>query len=264
MANHFVQIGFAIESAEQFGAFINQLAPRCEVRSVDGGAYLVWSSDGVEIYLQGNDQRELIGAHPHFAGPARMSVRIDAAVERPEHTPLDGAWHAWANPTAGDDRSGDFPFVFDAANFRQSADVALPRNTHVQLAAFAHEIETFATEEEYTAGTAVDGKPGFASESFVPAGLFVKDTPPSAHAIFSGHVLAARLMRNGLTGRSFHHLHVRTLGGEVDVVAAENMIAKPIAPGHIVTGKFWLSGVIVDPVAATTPKRGFFSRLFKQ
>ncbi len=267
MSDHFGQLGFAFESPEQFSAFVDRMASKCKPYSVEGGTYLVWADSGIELYLQANASREIIGMNPHFAGSARMKVSLTNPVHRENDTPLDGAWHGWANPSGSEaGHEGDYPFVFDSPNFLQSTStVPLPRIAKVQLAAFAYEINAYPDESSYNAATTMDGKPGFASQSFVPAGLFVKDKPPTAHAIFAGHVRQAQRLRNPLTQVPFHHLVVETLGGQVDVVASESCLNTPVDVGHIVNGQFWLSGKILD--TQTKPlanKSGFFSRLWKR
>jgi hypothetical protein len=93
---------------------------------------------------------------------------------------------------------------------------------------------------------------GLASESFIPSGTFPSSSEedaanfvPKAEAIFTGHVLAAELLTNGHSGRKFHHVHVRTLGGEYDVVADPEVVrGEPLLSG-VVQGVFWLTGRLV-------------------
>jgi hypothetical protein len=264
MSGHFEQIGFAFESQEQVAAFMQRIAADCTPLPVTGGRYLRWSKSGIEIYIQLSDADGIIGLNPHFAGDARMKITAPTPVNRPDDSALDGAWHAWANPASDDAENGDYPFVFDSPDYLTADPVALVGPQQVQLAAFSHSLRSFADVESYLAGTKVDGKPGFADESFVPAGLFTQGGPPTAHAVFSGHVLSARKIENPLTRRSFHHLLVRTLGGQIDVVASTDVAPQEIDAGHVIQGEFWLSGRLNVSAAPPTPaqRQGFFKRLW--
>ncbi|MDH5507500.1 MAG: hypothetical protein OEZ02_09795, partial [Anaerolineae bacterium] len=88
----------------------------------------------------------------------------------------------------------------------------------------------------------------FSPESFIPAGTFLfneDDDTPYARAVFTGKVLKTAKLTNGHTGRPFYWAHVRTLGGEVDVVADPDVLEGELVEGGIVYGDFWLSGKIV-------------------
>src|SRR5262245_33655025 len=118
----------------------------------------------------------------------------------------------------------------------------------VQLAAFAHELESYSSVEEFDrsqrSGLA------YASKSFIPSGLFTPEggetVPPEAYAIFAGHVLETSLIRNPVTATDFCSCHVSTLGGEVDVVADPVLLNEGLVKGGVVKGSFWLSGVVLE------------------
>ena len=100
------------------------------------------------------------------------------------------------------------------------AELELPCVTEVQLAAFAHELAVFADADAYAEANEGRELP-YAAESFIPSGLFVTgDEPePAAEAFFTGTVLAARGRMNETTGDAFWWARVRTLGGEIEIVA---------------------------------------------
>src|SRR5205085_2604545 len=123
--------------------------------------------------------------------------------------------------------------------------VVVPSIGEVQLTAFAHELQAYESEAAYAATQS--GAVKFATESFIPAGLFnaatnEQNTPPQAYAIFTGRVLDTALITNPATEREFCWAHVRTLGGELDMVADPDLLDGYLTKGGIVGGSFWLSG----------------------
>lgn len=65
-------------------------------------------------------------------------------------------------------------------------------------------------------------------------------------------MLGTSLLINPATGASFHWAKVRTLGGEVDVVADPEVLNGSLVVGGVVNGSFWLSGRLFKP---PQPKR---------
>jgi hypothetical protein len=61
---------------------------------------------------------------------------------------------------------------------------------------------------------------------------------PRAH--FTGHVEAADVRTNSVTGHPFQHALVRTYGGIYDVLAAADEATPRLRAGNIVRGTFWL------------------------
>ena len=248
MPSHLSDIGFDLKTQEDF----QQLAIKtCEAgqryRSTDG-TYIKWSpGGGIELWAQLDQDDEIIGLHPHFRGNARMRVNIVQEIKRPDSTILDAGYYGWANPSDGAAEDGDFPFVFDVPNYKLQ-EPPLSSVVVVQLAAFAHELESYRSIEEFdrsqTEGLA------YASKSFIPSGLFTPEggqtVPPQAYAIFAGHVLETSLIRNSATGSDFCWAHVATLGGDVDVVADPALLHDVVVKEGIVKGSFWLSGVVIE------------------
>jgi hypothetical protein len=188
-----------------------------------------------------------------------MRVRVTADVKREKQTELDGAWHGWADPGGEMGGDGCYPFVFDSPDFHLTR-LHVPEIVDVQIAAFAHQLNLFETEAAYDAAGDV-GKPKFAVESFIPAGLFrpggEKTEGPEAQAILAGRILETERRINPLSGQPFQWALVKTLGGLVDVVADPELVTKPMTKGGVLSGTFWLSGRIVSKAGS-----GFFRRLF--
>lgn len=246
--SHFSSIGLEVATAADMQALIDRVVEDSEYLEARGGVYVIWQAgDGPELWLQCDADNTVIGLSPHFVGTGRMRVGLISPVERPGMTALDGAFYAWVNPRGEGLDDGDYPLVFDCPD-AAALEVELPCETALQLSAFAHHIEVWDDVAAYEADESRE--PKFASQSFVPAGLFRGDDeepgPPVAYAMFTGHVAAAEARQNPLTGKSYWYASVVTHGGTVDVVAADELVTRPLAVGNVLAGGFWLSGQVVQ------------------
>lgn len=264
MPSHLSDIGFDLNTEEEFTQLAYQVYERGERLRVKQGVYLRWSpGEGVELWGQLDREENLIGLNPHFAGATVTSVGLTAKLERSESI-LDGAFHGWADPSGDDVESGCYPFVFDAPDFRLCDSVKLPSIVGVQIAAFAHELSAFDSEEAYNASQS-EG-PKFAAESFIPSGLFAPGMesvePPQAHAILSGQVVDTAMRINPITKSEFLWAKVQTFGGVFDVVADPLIVNGTVVVGGIIHGSFWLSGRLQIPYSKTglNPFKQLFSR----
>jgi hypothetical protein len=128
----------------------------------------------------------------------------------------------------------------------------------VELAAFAAEVTCYPSEPAFDAAQG-DGQIKYAAESFIPSGLFVDaGEPPAAFAMFAGRILDAERRRNPYSDGEFWCACVRTLGGELDVVADPTTVTGEPRVGGIVQGSFWISGRL--PGALADPERSFWRR----
>ncbi|KDN22054.1 hypothetical protein [Amycolatopsis rifamycinica] len=136
------------------------------------------------------------------------------------------------------------------------------------LAALAEEVTVHADAEAFYAAQD-DDMPKFAADHFIPSGSFPLADPgpgwtPSAHALFAGEVVEARMPVNTVTGTTFHRIRVRTIAAiELGVAIAPTVLERPPAPGNIVTGTFFLTGNLGlrPPDPAENPrKRRWFRR----
>jgi len=262
VANNFSTIGFDVGSQEDFVALARVAVERGERVPCPFGEYLVWSpGGGAQLIVQVDDQRRLVGANPHFEGPARIRVAVTHTARDGEH-PMDGYVHAWAGPRNDEPESGDYPFVVDMPDFDAATDgLVVPGLGSMQIAAFARTLACWQDDASYAAAeeakwaakgySSGDKVRGFSAESFIPSGTFSLGDPPpggfvpKAEAIFTGHVLLAELATNGHSGLPFHHLVVKTLGGEYDVVADPTVPEGEPVVGGVVQGTFWLTGRLV-------------------
>ncbi len=247
MPSHFSTIGFAVQSREEMYELVQRAAYEGRTIETARGRYVVWGDDnGAELWVQVDPEDTIIGVAPHFSGKARMSVGLIKIISRPNDNVLDGAYYGWADPAEGEPENGAHPFVFDLPDFAVHPNIELPTIVTVQLAAFAHELQAYPSEQAFLTAEK-DLK--LAPESFLPSGLFTPDlqdtNPPTADAIFAGRVLEHATFVNSITGDKYEWALVHTLGGSVDVVADPVIVQGEIVPTGIIAGAFWMSGRLV-------------------
>ena len=258
-------IGFNVANEEDFENIAKQVYELGTSIESTKGTYIYYSdSSGAELWLQLNKNNEFCGLNPHFNGKSKRAVCITAEVKGVE-SELDGGLHAWANPTeVNDPESGMYPFIFDVPDFLTIGKLELPQSIDIQLSAFAQELECYSSEEEYDKNQLEE--PKWASQSFMPSGLFSPDegedpSPPEAYGIFTGIIREHEIKTNELTGSNYYWLLVDTLGGEIDVVADAKLFKiKPVENG-VITGQFWLSGQLASE-PKIKKKKGILFNLF--
>ena len=267
MPSHFSSIGFPIDSQEDLEALSRRLLPECEEIAAGNGTYLLYSSPcGAQLWFHVDGSDAIVAITPALAATTTIRIGVTAVVTRPGDKPMERALHAWAEPKAdGSDVSGLYPFVFDCADYGTYGTLALPLIRDARIAAFAHELAVYESAEEHERSQPEGGT--FASQSFVPSGLFapngVATEPPESFAIFTGHVRSAEERTNPTTGARYLAAEVDTLGGSFHVVADPTLVTKRIVPGAVVSGSFWLCGRLVEPSPSPSgAKKGFLGRLF--
>ncbi len=175
-----------------------------------------------------------------------MTVRLLNRVIHPKNTVLQGAFHGWANPHAGLTPDGDYPFCFSVPDYRMHDGLTLPTEVSVQLAAFPNELLAFDNREVVRSSNT--WMKDMAGEACIPTGTFLpggqKIDPPKPEIMFAGTVLDTSQLTNPVTRQPFFWARVRTLGGELDVVADPTAVKGTIKKNGIVGSMCWLSGRI--------------------
>lgn len=251
MPVHMTALGFPVTTEQDFRHYAYQASEFGQKIETRNGSYTHWEAGrGIELWVQTNLHRRIIGMNPHFRGEARLRADIIRRIPRYEHSILDGAFYSWADPSADHPASDLFPFVFDLPDYDVYDKLCLPCTASIQLTAFAYELKGFQHTEAYLASLPErrDGRK-FAIESFIPSGLFtssgrVQDAP-LANAILSGHVLDSMQLTNPVTGQRFYWARIHIPGGDVDVVADPQVVQGHIVRDGVISGRFWLSGRLV-------------------
>ena len=232
MASHMSDLGFTADDRDAFAALMMRAAEEGEAFASPGGTYVRWSpGEGIELWAQVLGSGKVVGLNPHFAGESDVPIGGELALEEDEQYPLDGSLRGWAEP---DGDQGICPLMCDLPDFGVVKARPLPAIAGVQIAAFAHRLETWSDEAAFTAaGTK------FAPESLIPTFSW---GGPRSIVMLTGRVLRARRIANP-TGVEFQWALVKSLGGTFDVVADLALLGGgEIREGSIVQGDFWLSG----------------------
>ncbi|GGJ44955.1 hypothetical protein [Deinococcus roseus] len=240
MTNHFQAIGFPIFSQEDFIKLAQMTHQKGQQIQTTQGKYIFWNvGSGIELWGQLDQNNVFIGLNPHFSGRSRLSMGLTRKVTS-DPQDLDGAYYAWAGAQTGPE-DGEYPLLFDCPDFLVHARMMLPSIHRVQVAAFAHDLKVYTNEKHYQ--EARESGPAFATESFIPSGLFGDREQP--YGMFTGTVQYAFTITNPVTQETFHHAVVKTLGGEYDVIIHPDLLYSDLQPGNIVQGNFWLTGKIL-------------------
>ncbi len=240
-------IGFQISSEWEFDQLLKSALDKSRMEKCDLGYYAIYSDpSGAELWLQFNNDLECIGMNPHFNGISKRKICITHSIPRTENI-LDGRLHCWADPSETDNPdSGMYPFIFDLPDMGFVGNIEFPKNFDAQLVGFPFELVVFKNEQEYQ--NSQDEEPIFASQSFIPIGLFSmeEEEQPSANqdaiGLLTGIIKEVERKKNELSGHEFWWMLVDTLGGEIDVVADPEYFEEPPSVGGVVQGQFWLSG----------------------
>jgi hypothetical protein len=247
MASHMTALGFPVSTESDFRHYTYQASEFGQTIEAFSGSYTLWApGHGIELWVQTNLHKRIIGMNPHFNGRARIRTLLTRRIMRREHSILDGTFYGWINPSHDDPSSRAYPFVFDAPDYDLYNELELPHVANVQLAAFAHTLQGYDSEEAFK--QAQEESTRCVPESFTPSGLF-SSGPHRGHkesnqpqAIISGHVLATQKIVNPVTDQQFYWALVHIPGGEVDIVADPQVVQGKISVNGIVKGTFWLSG----------------------
>jgi len=262
MASNMSCIGITARDQEDFGRRMSLLLERSEPAGKSGAYELrVWSdASGASVsFVLSKDGVEC--ATPSFRAQSRLRARAKRFAQDPD-------CH-FCDPLLLELVDAQGELVYPLAT--QLEDILLTRERvsegallELGLCAFAHGLELWADEAAFTASQA-DEELKFATESFIPTGLFSpegEERAPAAEAIFTGWVLEAGLRENLATGETFQHAIVQTLGGSYDVLASPRELAAPLEPGNIIQGDFWLVGRVTSGLAEA-PRPGPLNRLFR-
>jgi hypothetical protein len=249
--SHFTDIGFPVSNQEEYDQLIRDLGPLASPNQSEFGTYFCFADpSGAEVWFHVDSNGELQSVQPHFRGNSRRTLNVIGTI-MPEGNSLLGALHGWADPDDPENpESGKYPFAFELPDFRLTAPdpEMLPAIHDIQLSGFAEPgFRIYPTEEAFLAGQ--EGETHFAAESFIPIGLFSDESedesPSPAYGMFAGRIREWKKIRNTHSGVDFYCFAVQTLGGEIDVVAAPELVTELPVEGGIISGTFWLSGILL-------------------
>jgi hypothetical protein len=252
-------LGFLVTTARDFRHYVFQASEFGRKIETSNGSYTFWEiGNGIELWVQTNLHKRIIGMNPHFHGSARVRAELLKSVSRPGQSVLDGAFYAWANPSANP--SVAHPFVFDLPDYDTYTNLLLPTTTTVQLAAFAQELYAFPDITAFQAwlSTRQRNDKGKILERawtnntdctqclVVPHGLYTPSgkltAHPPAQLVLRGHIQQTLYRTNPVTRQKFYWALINALGYEFDMVADPQIVQGTLIDGGFIHGLFRLSG----------------------
>lgn len=250
MPSHFTSIGFEAESVEDIEALALEVIDQTRTFNCPKGRYLRWSSgEGAELWLQMDEDYNLIGVTPFFQKKSVMNVGITRVVHRKEDTVLESAIRGWINPKHNNPQLGAFEFLCDVVDIARYPNLDVPFISPIRLSAFAYNLDAFPALEDFQESEVGQGKAN--PESFFPSGLRKTGEGTSmlqeSFAEVSGRVLETEILENTHSNREYHWILVRTDGGIIDMVCDLELVTEPITQGGIVSGHCWLCAQIQKP-----------------
>jgi hypothetical protein len=208
------------------------------------GMTLRWrDASGAELWIYVDSDGTMRSVQPHMSGGPRMTLEIQAVLDRPDISPFDGGFlgltqSGGSNPALG----GGFAVVFDAPDFPDVRDASLTAKHDVELAGFALELNTYGTEEEFREDQPELEPLGI--PAFVPAGMMsqMEGEAATAHALMVGRLVKGRKVTNEITKQSFLRLEVETPAGPLGLAVAPETLQEVPEEGTILQVGAWLSG----------------------
>lgn len=243
MTNHLACIGIHANDKVAFGPVMDSLLEHTTTAGTTRDHELkVWSdASGASYSFVFNHAGKVQCATPGFRAESRLRVRATGFAAHKSCR--------FCDPLEAELEDSEGHVLYPFAT--QLDDLVLVREriqTGIVLelapCAFAESLQAWQDKAAYEASRK-PGKALLGSQFFIPnpASLMSKDSPPppvKPRAHFTGHVEAADVRTNGVTGHPFQHALVRTYGGTYDVLAAADEATPRLRPGNIVRGTFWL------------------------
>lgn len=246
--SHFASIGFDVQNDDDLNELLKKVYNAGVAVPSEKGLYVQFRDEsGAELWIQVNEDKDLVGLNPFFDGESGFAAGIMHPLEEAEDY-LDGSFLCYGNPgDINDEEPGDYPFVFDLPDFYAYPTFEKPSIQNINLCAFAEEMEVFKDEQEFLDLQVTELQ--MDTESFIPIGLLDEEGEPTdkpkAFAMINGLVISCERKQNKTTNQYFWWLYIQTYGGKIDVLVADKNMLKTPEPGNVVSGIFWLIGRII-------------------
>lgn len=254
-------IGFPLVTGKEFKKEVLELTAQAVKNGIsfeaERGRYIKWSTGvgpelWIYIYQSGNTSR----FYPHFSGNAKM--RFILQERAPFNDVRPGYFVGWVNTADHGAENKQYtlryPLIFRAPDYDLHLSLDLPVVIDVQLLAFAQELHAFSNEADYYAYVWSRGL-SLADESISPWvmpppledwGYDEEQSFERPRFMISGHVLETSRLTNPVTGVKFCWAKVRTIGGELDIVADPRLLDGTLVTGGVIYGAFSLSGRLLS------------------
>ena len=252
-------IGFEILNLEDFQALAAMVCAKGKSHRAGRNQYYCFTDpSGAELWAQVDEDDEISGMNAHFHGTTAVDVTLLRA-QGYDDRPLDGTFEGRAaRVDAGRSKDTALPtFAFELPDAHLVPSVVLPVVAQVQLVGFAREVHCYESVEDFRKAnpdTPLENMQPIAQDLAADAGL-------SSLVRMDGIVLNATKLQNQFSGRPFFHLALKTVVGQVDVVASTRAMPQLPQAGQVFDGTVRLSGrVKLDHTIAQKP--GLVERFF--
>jgi len=245
VADHLAALGIGSDSEEERRDQVRRIlkSSRPQSRRADSMTLRWTDPSGAELWIYVDETGAMKSVQPHFAGGPRISMEIQDVVERPDISPFDGGFLALTqtggtNPSLG----GGFPVVFDSPDFPDVKGASLTSKHDVELAAFAVELNAYATEDDFKEAQP-EMKP-LDIPAFIPAGLLgtTQGDSPTAHALMVGRLLEGERVTNELTGQVYYKVIMETPAGPISLIVETDLMQEMPETGSVLQVGAWISG----------------------
>ncbi|MBD0369880.1 MAG: hypothetical protein ICV60_03435 [Pyrinomonadaceae bacterium] len=278
MIRRLADIGFQVTNGYSYMSLAHRVTEEGKSIQTPAGTYFYWSRpNGVELWMKAAPEEERTYIHPHFLGKAVMLAAIVDRKSYENNVLAEGCLVAYPRPVKGQGflsehfclQYGDgtysnyIPFLFDAPDYDRYLELEMPFVADIQITAFPFYLLAFETEDDWIDWQLYGGPPKaeeeekeeeedqdvWGPETFCPSTMLHqrkdKDDYPKPTALIAGRVLETGIIENEEGGHEFCWAQVMTTMGDVDVVAAPDMINGYIVKGGILSCQAALSGRIL-------------------
>ncbi|MFX1281343.1 MAG: hypothetical protein ACFFA3_18490 [Promethearchaeota archaeon] len=245
-----------------------------------GGYYFVKNyGNNIEYWIAINKKYYVEAGTPYFRAHNKSTIVLESPKQNIEWryeggftaTLLDSEKSAYTSDNKIDFTNTIFRFCFDVPDFALVRYIDMKKVYSFSITAFADTIEFFETEEQLLKSqeskyqtdkplttrvfdpktgetNSLELKPGFASKSFIPTGLFadILNQPPQSSALFNGVIKSIKKELNPITKLHFYLFKIESHGIEIDVVADYRRVQEDVKPGNFVTCSAWLIGSCLE------------------
>jgi hypothetical protein len=271
MVRRLADIGFQMTGGYAYMKLAHLVTEEGESIQTPVGTYFHWSHPkGMDLWIKVALEGERTFIHPHFMGKAIMLAAIVERKTYPDNILAEGCLAAYPRPVKGQGflsehpclQYGDgtysnyIPFIFDAPDYDRYTGIELPFVADIQITAFPFHVFAFETEDDWVDWQLQGDKREeeaqdvWGPETFCPSTMLHqkkdKDDYSKPTALIAGTVIATDIIENEVTGQDFCWAQVMTKMGEVDVVAAPDMINGYVVKGGVLSCEAGLSGRILS------------------
>ena len=223
------------------------------------GSSIVWEpGNGTGIWIHVNNDNVIECVTPILVGNSPLNLFVKSRYIDPTCPHCSGLILEKRETEA--EESIELQIAIQLADYEITKDlIQINKFQPVSFAGIAEEIGIYKDEEDFNKNSEKlpEGQM-YATESFIPAGLFAQDPKDvSSQAFLSGTVRFIERREGIFTDPCWYYGKIATLGMTIECAFDEEQGAQ-IKEGYIVQGTYWLVG----GASKTWERKRFFDRIF--